>query len=134
KTEAAFDAADTYLSAQEAAELVRIADASIAAAEGQQKDAEALAKSGRIIRSDLLKINIAAQDAKAQRAKAIAAEKKARERLFYLVGLPMDDSIILEPMPTAVASDSYVMPESATALNEAAQNRLELKQAQSYVT
>jgi outer membrane protein TolC len=126
---AAFDTAGAYLEAQEADELVRLAETSIAAFESQTRDAEALSRSGKIIRSDLLKISIAIQDAKAQLARATARQTKARERLLHLVGLPRGSAVTLEPLPKAAAAAKSIPSLLAAARNEAAPDRLEVKKA-----
>ena len=129
KANAAFAAAEAYRRAQQADEFVRIAQGSIASTESQAKDGDALAKSGRLIRSDLLKIKIAQQDARAQLARSVAGQKKARERLLYALGLPHGENPQLDPLPNAANIRAYVPPAYQGAVDQASNARLDVKQA-----
>ena len=129
KADAAFGAAEAYRQAQEADEMVRIAQAGIAATAGQVHDAESLAASGRLIRSDLLKIKIAQQEARAQLAKSVAVQKKAHERLRYAVGLAPGQDVALDPLPPVASVQSYQAPVVEKAVSQAETSRLELREA-----
>jgi outer membrane protein TolC len=126
---AAFDAASAYIEAQEADELVHLAEATIAASDSQLRDAEALSKSGRIIRSDVLKISIAGQDAKALLARARARQRKARERLLHLVGLPAGSDVKLDPLPDPSAAAKVDPATMAKPQGNAPVERLEVRRA-----
>ncbi len=129
KISAAFEAASAYIEAQEADELVKLAESSIAAADAQMRDADILSKSGRITQSDLLKIGIAAQEAKAQLARMNARQKKAKQRLLYLVGFTPDTNILLQPLPktneAVKSADAVNLPREA----EGWKTRVDLKKA-----
>lgn len=129
KSEAAFNAAEFYRRAQQADEVVRIAQASIGVTEAQTRDAQSLADSGKLIRSDVLKINIAQQDARAALAKAIAAQRKAYERLRHALGLTAGQQIALEPLLQTTTVQRYSAPALDTAIRQASGARLEIKQA-----
>ena len=130
RADAAFGAAEAYRRAQQADEFVRIAEASIASTDSQARDAEHLESSGRLIRSDLLKINIARQDARAQLAKAVAVKRKAHDRLRYLLGLQSGQDPALDPLPTtAAAATKYALPTPDAANDRALKGRVEVKQA-----
>lgn len=129
KASASFQVADAYLQAQQAREQVEIAKSSLMATESQVKDAEALTQSGRLMRSDFLKIGIAQQDAKAQWARAKAEQKKSMDRLLYLVGLPSDAPVQLETLSRVQTADSFPSSDRSTALGNATEKRLELQRA-----
>ena len=138
KIDAAFSAAEAYLRLQEASEKQRIADASIVATESQARDAASLVESGRIIKSDLLKIEIAKQEAKAARARAVADRQKSMANLAFLLNLPENTQILIEPLPQSdtkiksISAASQVIVKQAVDLshvyNQALEHRLDLKQ------
>ena len=129
KTVTAFEVAQVYRKAQLAREMVHIAEASILATNSQAKDAQALLESGRFIRSDLLKISIAQQEARSDLAKAIAAQKKVDDRLRYTIGLSSHQTLSLEALPSMASVQSFAPPDLDLALKEATKTRLELKNA-----
>ena len=87
--ETAFGAAEVYRRSQQAEEMHQIAQASIKAAENQSRDAQALYRVGKLTRGDLLKIEMAILDAKAQEAKAEAVKETAFSALCEMVGLTL---------------------------------------------
>lgn len=129
KVDAAFMAGEAYRRAQQTEELLKIAQASIAATESQQKDAKALLQSGRLIQSEFLKIQIANLDAKTQLAKATAARDKAYEVLRVALGLPDGAPLTAEPFPQASAVESDGERSYADALKASEAARLDVKQA-----
>lgn len=129
KAEAAFGAAEAYRRAQQADEMVRISQASIGVTEAQSRDAQYMADSGKLIRSDVLKINISQQDAHAALAKAVATQRKAHDRLRYALGLSPGQTVALEPLMQASQVQRYSAPALETAVRAATGSRLEVKQA-----
>lgn len=131
EVDAAFSAAELYRRGQQANEWAKIAESSLAAADSQEKDAESLLRSGKLLRGDLLKIQMAQQDAKAQLARAQAGKKKAMERLRYLLVLEGAEPIELDPLPHASDLDAFQSPELTKALERAKTDRSEYRQAES---
>ena len=128
--DAAFGTAEVYLRAQQAAEMINISMASIAATEAQVHDAEALLTSGRLIKSDLLRIKIAEDEARAALARATADRDKVYELLRYDLGLAEDANFAIESLPTVEKVIQQYESVAASTSHDAYQGRLELKQAQ----
>ena len=129
QSDAAFVGAEAYLRAQEAAEMIHIAEASLAATGSQVRDAQALLSNGRLIRSDLLRIKIAADEARASLARAIAEKEKAFDFLRYVLGLATGADIVIETLPGPASVIGRYEALTAATSPDAYEHRLELKQA-----
>lgn len=128
-----FDTATAYIEAQASGEQVKIVKTSVTATESQLKDAESLTKLGRLNQSDLLKMKIARQEAKAQFAKANAQNKKAIDRLLYLTNLPTGTVVQLDVLPEASIMIDVKVPSLEPNIEKAELARIDFKQASSNV-
>ncbi len=127
--ETAFGAAEVYRRSQQAEEMHQIAQASIKAAENQSRDAQALYRVGKLTRGDLLKIEMAILDAKAQEAKAEAVKETAFSALCEMVGLTLPCNPKLEVLSRNVNETAVSIPDLGTAVNAAMSKRFEMETA-----
>lgn len=126
RSDALYGTVETYLKAYEAQEQLLIAEQSITAAGGQQKDAQALERAGRLNRGDVLKLDLAVSEAKARAADARAGREIAFAALRVAIGLPADAPLALDVKLPDVPAQT---PDVKVALREAQDKRLEVQQA-----
>ena len=127
--EIAFGAAEAYRHAQQAVEMMLITEASIRAAENQNKDAETLFRVGKLTRGDVLKIEMAILDAKAQAAKAEAMKETAFSALCEMLGLSLPCALKLDLLNRDVTESVYPIPDLNTAITKALAKRIEITTA-----
>lgn len=127
--EVAYGSAVGYRRAQQAAEMVDIARASIKAAENQSKDAKALFSAGKLTKGDLLKVEMALLDAKAQLAKAEAGRDVAFSSLSEALGLPHDSFLVLDKISRAPKPGPLGDQPRNDLVDKAVRTRLEMTAA-----
>lgn len=126
----AFQAAETWLKAYNADRQLQIAEASVAAAESQRRDALALERAGRMNHGDVLKLELAVSEAKARVAQTRAVRDTVFAALKVAIGVPVSAPLVLGKTLPGL---SFEVPEPLAAVGEALQKRLESQQAQAGV-
>ena len=130
RAEVAYGAAESWLTAYAVKRQYEIAEQSVAAAESQRRDGQALERAGRMNHGDFLKLDLAVSEAKARLAQAGATRDTVYGALKQAIDLPLDQPLVLAdslpPVPDAI-------PELPSALSAASGKRLEAKQAQAGV-
>ncbi len=130
RADVAFRATDTWLTAYQAQRQLEIAEASVAAAESQARDGNAMERAGRVNRGDNLKLQLAVSEAKGNVALARAGRDTAFAALREALNMPMTEEVALDGELPAVPPP----PETKQAVDEALGNRLETKQAKTGIS
>ena len=126
RRDTAFKAAELYLRVLEAKRLVDVATASVAALEGQRRQAVSLHANGVIAKNDLLRAELALSNARQREIQARGNVIVARGRLGMLLGLPAGSEIDVAPITTAPPSyDAAVTVSTAEA--QASSRRAEVR-------
>lgn len=126
KSEVSYQTAERWLEAYQLTRQLGIAQASVAAAENQLKDAKSLERVGRLNRGDVLKLELAVSEAKARAAQARVGVELSVAALREVLGLEPTEPVELEnALPDVPDSD----PDLATALQNAREQRLETQRA-----
>lgn len=92
--DARFTGAEAYSRALKSEQLLSIARAALGVVEKQRRDAEALFQSGRLNKADVLRLDLAVSDSKAQLAQAESTRALAFLSLAETVGVP--DTTVLK--------------------------------------
>ncbi len=130
--DARFLGAESFLRAQKADNLTTIAQASLTVVEKQKADAEALMRSGRLSQVDLLRLELAAVDAKNQLAQAQTTREIALFALAEVLGLKISDGISLKsPEVSAWEKSKNKLPQFDEVSSVGFKNRPELKSIRS---
>ena len=125
RSDVAFRATDAWLMAFQAQRQLEIAEASVAAAESQARDGNAMERAGRVNRGDNLKLQLAVSAAKGNVALVRAGRDTAFAVLREVLNLAVTDEVALDGELPMVPPP----PEAQQALAEALGQRLEPKQA-----
>ena len=126
KADVSYQTAERWLEAYQLARQLGIAQASVAAAENQLKDAKALERVGRLNRGDVLKLELAVSESKARAAQARVGAELSLAALREGMGMEPTDPLELDAsLPVVPEAD----PDLATALQTARERRLETQRA-----
>jgi outer membrane protein TolC len=131
EVEIAFGVYTAYRRAQQAERMVTISESTIVAMDSQKNNAEALQRAGKLTKGDLLKIDIASLDARANKAQAVSQKTVAMETLRQLLDLPVGEDLKLEDLVIDGKGDAKAIPNTNEAKEKAFNNRLDLSIAKS---
>lgn len=123
-----FAVAEAFLNTRKAQRMVEIADASVKAAEEQQRSGEVLLRAGKMTDSDRFRLDAALSEALLQRVKLTAARDTALFALAEMLGLQGGEPLLLADTPPLEVNRAVPQPMAAVA--EALQDRPELHAAE----
>lgn len=120
---------EVYIRAQAADQMVQVASASVAAAEKQGHDAEAMQRVGRMNQGDYLKLQVAVSEAKSRLAQAEATREIMYASLRETIAAPADTPLELDGFNVTVKTKD-VLPENSSAVTQALRTNPEIKLAE----
>lgn len=129
RKDARLQAAEAYIRAQKASQLVSIAQASLQVTENQTREAEALARAGRLNRAESMRFELALADAKTQSSQAKITFELATASLAETLGTPEAVYTLETPSDSRFEKRRPPLPELPAALATAANKRPEAKNA-----
>lgn len=129
RKDARLQGAEAYIRAQKASQLVSIAEASLQVTENQTREAEALARAGRLNKAESMRFELALADAKTQATQARITYELATASLAETLGTPGKIYALETPSDSRFEKRRPPLPELGAALGAASEKRPEAKNA-----
>jgi OMF family outer membrane factor len=121
--------AQAYINAQKASQLVAVAESSLQVTQNQSREADSLARAGRLNRAEAMRFELALADARTQLSQARITQEIAMTALSETLGAPGQRYTLDTPEGSHFERAKPTLPALDAALGAAAQKRPESRNA-----